>query len=115
MDTKLDGEDAIPNFMTAVEVAAWLRVGLSTVYSWTASGRIPYVKFNGVVRFQRKQLHEWTQQHTICPYALSHNISERINVVRPRQLTHHSMAEAASRAKRRLISAKKPIHHESVQ
>lgn len=111
MDTKLDSEDAAPDFMTAAEVATWLRVGLSTIYAWTTSGRIPYVKFNGVVRFQRHQLRGWMQQHTICPSAASHNVSERIEAARPRQLTHRTMVEAAARVRRRLFSAKKPIHH----
>ena len=57
MDTKTDGEDAAPEFLTAAEVAAWFRVGLSTIYYWRASGRIPSVKFNGVVRFQRQSAH----------------------------------------------------------
>jgi len=115
METKTDGEDRAPDFMTAAEVAVWLRVGLSTVYAWTANGRIPYVKFNGVVRFQRNQLSGWVQQHTICPAASSQNVSERINVIRPRQLSHRTMAEAAVRVRRHLVSAKKPIHHGSGQ
>jgi excisionase family DNA binding protein len=111
MDTKLDGEEAAPDFMTAAEVAAWLRVGLSTIYAWKASGRIPYVKFNGVVRFQRHQLTGWMQQHTMCPSVSSDKVSERISGARPRQLSHRTMVDAAARVKRRLISTKKPIHH----
>lgn len=111
MDLKTDGEEAVPDFMTAAEVAAWLRVGLSTIYAWTASGRIPSIRFNGVVRFQRHQLTGWMQQHTMCPSVSSGKVSERISGARPRQLSHRAMVDAAARVKRRLISAKKPIHH----
>ena len=54
MDTKTDGEDAAPDFLTAAEVATWLRVGLSTVYAWTArdqsplSGSMASCDFSGV-------------------------------------------------------------------
>jgi excisionase family DNA binding protein len=111
MDRKLDGEEAAPDFMTAAEVAAWLRVGLSTLYGWTASGRIPYVKFNGVVRFQRNQLTGWMQQHTTRPSVSSDNVSERISGARPRPLTHRTMVDAAARVRRRLLSTKKPIQY----
>jgi excisionase family DNA binding protein len=111
METKSDGENAAPDFMTAAEVAAWLRVGLSTVYAWTLCGQIPYVKLNGIVRFQRNQLVEWMQQRTRCPDASSHPVSERIHVARPRQLTHRTLLEAAIRVKKRLVSTKNTIPH----
>lgn len=115
MDAKPDGVEAAPDLMTAAEVAAWLRVGLSTVYAWTASGRIPSVKFNGVVRFQRNQLNRWMQQHTTGPSVSSDNVSERISGARPRQLSHRTMMDAAARVGRRLTSTKKPIHQGSGQ
>lgn len=111
MDPKTDGEDTAPDFLTAAEVAAWLRVGLSTVYSWTASGRIPSVRFNGIVRFQRSLLRGWIQQHTMCPASSHKNLPERINRTHPRQLTYHTLVEAAARVKKRLLSAKKPMPH----
>jgi len=111
MDRKLDGEETAPDFMTAAEVAAWFRVGLSTIYFWTASGRIPFTKFNGVVRFPRHQLNEWMQQHTMCPSVSSDHVSERISGARPRPLSHRTMVDAAARVKRRLISTKNPKHH----
>jgi len=109
MDTKLDSEDTTPDFMTAGEVATWLRVGLSTIYMWTAHGRIPSTKFNGVIRFSRHQLKEWLQQNTSCPCVLSDKISERMGGTHPRPLTHRTMVDAAARVKRRLLSTKQPI------
>ena len=96
MDTKR--EDDVPQeFMTATEVAAWLRVALSTVYAWTASGRIPCIKFNGIVRFQRTQLSGWVSQHATSPRASSFPRPERISEARPRLVPLSSMREAAVR------------------
>lgn len=110
MDTKSDGEDAAPDFMTAAEVAAWLRVSLATAYAWAASGRIPSVRFNGVVRFPRQQLTAWMQQHTKCPSASSNQVPERVSGTRLRPLTHRTLGDAAARVRRRLMSSK-TIHH----
>ena len=115
VDQKLDGADAVQDFLTAAEVAAWLRVGLSTVYEWAGSGRIPYVRFNGIVRFQRKQLTGWIQQHTTSPSVRSDNVSERINGARSRQLSHRTMADAAIRVRKRLTSTKNQKHQSDAQ
>jgi excisionase family DNA binding protein len=111
MDTKSDGEDAAAEFMTAAEVAAWLRVGVSTVYGWVSSGRLPFLKFNGVVRFSRHQLTDWMQQHTRGPSLSSGPVPERAREAHPRPLTHRTMGDAADRVKRRLIPSKNRIHH----
>lgn len=111
MDPNTDGKGALPDYMTAAEVAAWIRVGVSTIYHWRASGRIPSIVFNGVVRFPRQQLVGWMQQHTRCPSASSEQVPERVSGGRPRPLTHRSMGDAAARVRRRLIPSKDPNHH----
>jgi excisionase family DNA binding protein len=109
--TQITGEGTITGIMTAAEVAAWLRVGLSTVYAWTGRGRIPHLKLNGVIRYQRSELSEWLQQHSVRSAASSHNGIDPMIVARPRPLTYRAMTEAAARVKRRLISSKTSIHH----
>lgn len=109
MNPKREAEGAVPEFMTAAEVAAWFRVGVSTIYSWSASGRIPAVKFNGVVRFHRHQVMGWIQQHRMGPAAQP--VSQNITMASPRQLTHRTLVNAASRVTRRLLLAKKPMPH----
>jgi excisionase family DNA binding protein len=111
MDTKSDGEDAAPDFMTAAEVAAWFRVGVSTVYGWVSNGRIPFLRLNGIVRFSRQQLTGWMQQHTKGPSLSSDQVSERVIGAHPRPLSHRTMEDAAARVKRRLLPSKNPIHH----
>ena len=108
MDTRRDHDDAPQEFLTAAEVAAWLRIALSTVYAWTASGRIPCIKFNGVVRFQRTQLSGWVSQHAISPSVSSSPRSERSSGTCPRPLSPCAMKEAAARVKRRLCSTTQP-------
>lgn len=111
MDTKSDGEEAAPDFMTAAEVAAWFRIGVSTVYAWVGRGRIPCLRLNGIARFSRQQLTRWMQHHMRGPSLLSDQVSERVSGARPRPLTHRTMGDAAARVKRRLIPSKNPIHH----
>jgi excisionase family DNA binding protein len=112
MDPNTDGKGALPEFLTATEVAAWFRVGLSTIYTWRANGRIPSATFNGVVRFPRQELTKWMQQHTRCPSASPDQVFERASEARPRPLTPRTMGAAAARVRRRLIQAKNPIHHD---
>jgi len=109
MNTKSDGEDAAAEFMTAAEVAAWFRVGLSTVYQWASNDRLPCLRFNGIMRFSRLQLTRWMQQHTRGPSLSSDQVSERVSGARPRPLTHRTMGDAADRVRRRLV--KNPIPH----
>ena len=112
MDTKSDGEDAAPDFMTAAEVAAWIRIGVSTVYEWASTDRLPFLKFNGVLRFSRQQLTQWMQQHMRGPSLSSDPVPERAREAHPRSLTLRTMGDAADRVKRRLIPSKNPIHHD---
>jgi excisionase family DNA binding protein len=111
MDPNTDGNGTPPEFLTAAEVAAWFRVGLSTIYQWRASGHIPSVTLNGIVRFPRQQLTEWMQQHTSCPSASSDQVSEQVSGARPLPLTHRTMGDAAARVRRRLIPSKNPVRH----
>ena len=108
MDTRRDHDDAPQEFMTAAEVAAWLRIALSTVYAWSASGRIPSVKINGVVRFQRTQLSGWVSQHATSPNFSSFPRSERSSGACPRRVSLSTLKEAAARVKRRLCSTTQP-------
>ena len=107
MNIKTDGDDVTLDFMTAAEVAACLRISLATAYAWAASGRIPSVRFNGVVRFSRQQLKAWMQQHTKGPRASPDQVHQRVSG-RSRPLTYRTMGDAAARVKRRLISPNDP-------
>jgi excisionase family DNA binding protein len=111
MDTKSDGENGTSDLMTAAEVASWFRVGVSTVYAWASSGRLPVLKFNGIVRFPRHLLTGWMQQHVRGPRLSSDQVREQARETHPRPLTHRTMGDAAARVRRRLIPSKNSIHH----
>lgn len=48
--------------LTAEEVAAHLRLGLSTVYGLARSGELPSMRLGGAVRFHPDDLSTWMQQ-----------------------------------------------------
>jgi excisionase family DNA binding protein len=56
--------DAAKNLLVASEVAHRLRVAISTVYAWVATGCIPSIRVNGIVRFVLADLETWLRQHT---------------------------------------------------
>jgi excisionase family DNA binding protein len=41
---------------TARELAAYFEVALSTVYSWCAQGKIPFIKVGGKILFQVEEV-----------------------------------------------------------
>ena len=57
------------------ELALALRVSRPTVYSWTHKGTIPFIKFEGLVRFEPVEIAAWLNSRrqgpgTVarCPY-----------------------------------------------
>lgn len=50
------------DILTASEVAAWLRIAVSTVYDWAGKATIPSIRLNGCLRFDRKELTRWIAQ-----------------------------------------------------
>ena len=49
-----------PQLLTVAEVAALLRVEVSTIYVWTSKRRIPFRKVGGRLRFDRDEILRWT-------------------------------------------------------
>lgn len=48
------------NLLTVAEVAALLRVEVSTIYVWTSKRKIPFRKVGGRLRFDRDEILRWT-------------------------------------------------------
>lgn len=46
--------------LTVAEVAALLRVEVSTIYVWTSKRKIPFRKVGGRLRFDRDEILRWT-------------------------------------------------------
>ena len=53
--------------MLAIEIARWLRVGVSTVYQWAAEDKIPNLNLNGSIRFIRSDIERWMRNPTDTP------------------------------------------------
>jgi len=51
---------AAPVLLTVTEVAAMLRVEVSTIYVWTSKRKIPFRKVGGRLRFDRDEILDWT-------------------------------------------------------
>jgi excisionase family DNA binding protein len=47
------------DIMTPAEVAAFLKVKVSTVYTWVHLNKIPYIKRFGRLRFLRSEVEAW--------------------------------------------------------
>ena len=47
--------------VTVKEVSAYLMVKVSTVYSWVHNGTIPFLKLNGLVRFDLEEIESWVR------------------------------------------------------
>lgn len=49
--------------LTVKQVAEYLQLKESTIYSWAQDGRIPAIKIGRTWRFRRADLDAWLQQH----------------------------------------------------
>lgn len=48
--------------LTPQETADYLGVKLSTIYAWTHTGFIPYIKLGSLLRFREKDVMEWVDK-----------------------------------------------------
>ena len=46
--------------LTAKQAAVFLGVSIFTLYGWTSAGKIPYRKAGSLLRFDEKELRDWT-------------------------------------------------------
>lgn len=49
------------NLVTIKELSEFLKVKPSTLYSWVHSGTIPFIKLNGLLRFDMDEVQEWVK------------------------------------------------------
>lgn len=47
------------NLVTIKDLSEFLKVKPSTLYSWAHSGTIPFIKLNGLPRFDMDEVQEW--------------------------------------------------------
>ncbi|MBZ0220892.1 MAG: helix-turn-helix domain-containing protein [Candidatus Methylomirabilis sp.] len=58
------------NLVTIKELSDFLKVKPSTLYSWVHNGTIPFIKLNGLLRFDMDDVQEWVKGSK----AMSHNV-----------------------------------------
>ena len=49
--------------LTIDQVSELLQVQKNTIYSWTFTRKIPFVKINGALRFKEKAISNWIDEH----------------------------------------------------
>ncbi|OGQ50783.1 MAG: hypothetical protein A3J24_01545 [Deltaproteobacteria bacterium RIFCSPLOWO2_02_FULL_53_8] len=49
------------NLVTIKELSGFLKVKPSTIYSWVHNGTIPFIKLNGLLRFDMDEITKWVE------------------------------------------------------
>ncbi len=52
-------------YLNPQELAAMLGVDVSTIYGWTSSKKIPYLKISRLVRFRPEEIEKWIKEREI--------------------------------------------------
>ncbi|HEY4707572.1 MAG TPA: helix-turn-helix domain-containing protein [Thermodesulfobacteriota bacterium] len=50
------------NLVTIKELSEFIKVKPSTIYSWVHNGTIPFIKLNGLLRFDMDEVQEWVKK-----------------------------------------------------
>lgn len=62
---------------TIKDVSEFLQVKESTLYSWVSTKRIPFLKVNGLVRFDMEEIKGWLQKSKIIKKELESKTRKR--------------------------------------
>ena len=54
-------------FLTVKEVADMLDISTSSVYNYIWRRKLPFIKLEGVIRINKKQLDDWLDKQTVMP------------------------------------------------
>ena len=49
--------------LTIKELSGHLNVSIHTLYAWVRKDRIPFLKLNGVVRFEMEKIENWLDEN----------------------------------------------------
>ncbi len=58
----------LPEFLTAKDLEAILKIDAKTIYSYVQRGLIPYVKIQSNVRFSKREILEWIERQSYRPH-----------------------------------------------
>jgi excisionase family DNA binding protein len=48
-------------YLAIKELSQYLNIKPSTLYAWVAQGKIPHVKINRLIRFQKEEIDAWVE------------------------------------------------------
>ncbi len=48
-------------YLDVKDLSQYLNIKPSTLYAWVAQGKIPHVKINGRIRFQKEEIETWVE------------------------------------------------------
>jgi excisionase family DNA binding protein len=73
-------------FLSIKELSEYLKIKPSTLYDWTAQGKIPHFKIHGVIRFRKEEIDQWLdlcrkEQPAFPPIAPKENPLEDIDTL----------------------------------
>lgn len=57
----------LPEFLTAKDLEAVLKIDAKTIYSYVRRGLIPYVRIQRNVRFSKREILDWIEKHSYRP------------------------------------------------
>jgi len=63
----LANAEALPEFFTARDLEAFLKIDVKTIYSYVQRGLIPYVRIESNIRFSKHQVLEWLAERNFRP------------------------------------------------
>jgi len=66
-----------PDFLTARELEALLKIDRKTIYGYVQQGLIPYVRIQSNVRFRRTEINDWIEERSYRPRLMSRRAGER--------------------------------------
>ena len=55
-------------FIGIKECSEYLGIPKGTLYSWTFSRKIPYIKMGRLVKFDLRKLEEWVKEREVKPF-----------------------------------------------
>jgi excisionase family DNA binding protein len=68
------------NLVTIKDVSAFLKVKPATMYSWVHNGTIPFIKLNGLLRFDMDEITKWVESSKPVPPNIPKTLKKSANM-----------------------------------
>lgn len=68
------------NLVTIKELSGFLKVKPATLYSWVHNGTIPFIKLNGLLRFDMDEITKWVESSKPVPPNIPRTLKKSANL-----------------------------------